>query len=76
VADRCEIKQCEDWTYRYHGPFTLIFDDSGSRVTEFYRKLTYDEVYAFRAGWGVGREAGRKLGRDERSEELRKLLGL
>lgn len=70
------IGQCDDWTYQHDNDWTHIRDDAGKLVTTFYRKLTQVEVYAFRAGWDVGRDHGRKLGRDEKASEIRKLLSI
>lgn len=70
------VQKCEDWTFQHDNEWTHIRDENKRLITTFYRKLTYDEVYAFRAGWGVGREEGRKIGYAERAETIRNLLGI
>lgn len=68
--------ECEDWSYRFEGPWTRIMDETGKTVTTFFKTLSRDEVYAFRAGFGVGRKAGQEEGYKIRNDQLRALLKL
>lgn len=72
-----EVKRCEDWTYSHDkSGWTQIRNECHRLITTFYRTLTHDEVYAFRAGWGVGVSEGITIGKSEKAEEIRKVLGL
>ncbi len=67
---------CEGWKYCYDNNWTNIFNANGQKVITFYKKLNYEQVQCFKAGFETGIELGKVLGKKEKGEEIAKILKL